>query len=219
MAVDRRGNFFITWSSYGQDTPDAYGVYGRRYNADGIAAGVEHRINATTEGSQYGSSVTSLSPKDFLVVWSGNAPGDDAGVFQAEQGPPGLLASYFNTADFSGTPVRRIDSSINFDYGYKGTPIEGFNFDDWSVRWEGLIHADTTETYTFYVNNAGSAKLWINGEQVIDSGNSGTISLVAGQWYSLRLDYYQTHGLEGRQTAMVQRQRFQAIDFLFPVHL
>jgi hypothetical protein len=194
VVFDRRGNFFITWSSYGQDTPNAYGVYGRRYNADGTASGVETRINGTTEGSQAYSSVTSLSPKDFLVVWSGNAPGDDAGVFQAEQSPPGLLASYFNTADFSGTPVRRIDSAIDFDYGYKGTPIEGFNLDNWSVRWEGSIRANTTETYTFYVDNASSAKLWINGQLVIGSGTSGTISLVAGQWYSIRLDYHQTEG-------------------------
>ncbi len=194
VAMDRRGNFFVTWSSYGQDTSGAWGVYGRRYNADGTSTGDEIRINSTTDGSQAYSSVTSLSPKDFLVVWSGNAPGDDAGVFQAAQCPPGLLASYFNSANFSGTPVQRIDSSINFDYGYKGTPIQGFNLDNWSVRWEGFIRADTSETYTFYVDNANSAKLWINGQLVIGSGTSGSISLLAGQWYSIRMDYYQPTG-------------------------
>jgi hypothetical protein len=195
VAMDRRGNFFVTWTTDGQN------VFGRRFNMDGTAAGCETRINGTTEGAQAYSSVASLSPKDFLVVWSGSAPGDTAGVFQAEQSPPGLVASYFNSADFTGTPIRRIDSAIDFDYGYAGRPFSDFNVNNWSVRWEGLIKAETSETYTFYVDGANSAKLWINGQQVITTGTYGSINLVAGQWYSFRMDYHQT---EGWKTAKLQ---------------
>lgn len=195
VAMDRRGNFFVTW------TTDDQNVFGRRFNEDGTAIGSETRINGTTDGAQGYSSVTSLSPKDFLVVWSGSAPGDTAGVFQAEQSPPGLVASYFNSADFNGSPIQRIDSSIDFDYGYAGRPFGDFNVNDWSVRWEGLIKVDTNETYTFYVDGANSAKLWINGQQVITTGTSGSINLVAGQWYSFRMDYHQT---DGWKTAKLQ---------------
>jgi hypothetical protein len=228
VAMDRRGNFFVTWSSNGQDTPDAWGVYGRRYNADAVSTGVENRINATTDGSQSFSSVTALSPKDFLVVWSGNAPGDTAGVFQAEQCPPGLLASYFHSNDFSGTPERRIDSSINFNYGTVGSPFEGVMGNNWSARWEGLIRAESSESYTFYVDNANSVKLWINGQLVIGSGTTGTISLVAGQWYSFRMDYRPTDG-NGRAAKLqwssdtVAQELIPSTQFTFenpaPVHI
>ena len=188
VAVDRRGNFFVTWSSYGQAAADNWSVYGQRYFANGVAEGDEIRINGSTEGSQAYSSVISLSPKDYLVVWSGNGPGDSSGVFQAEQCPPGLLASYFNNTTLSGTAVQRIDSTINLSLGSAGTPIAGIG-SNWSARWEGLIKANTSETYTFTVCDSTYARLWINDQLVIGPGATGTFNFLAGQWYSFRMDF------------------------------
>ena len=62
----------------------------------------------------------------------------------------GLLGTYYNNADFTGTSVQRIDSAINFDWGNEGSPIQGIDGTTWSARWLGTITADETGTYTFY---------------------------------------------------------------------
>ena len=62
------GGFVVTWTSYNQDG-SSYGVYAQRYNADGSAAGTEFRINESTAGGQYQSSVTALANGGFVVSW------------------------------------------------------------------------------------------------------------------------------------------------------
>ena len=42
VALDQHGNFFITWSSLGQDEADAWSVYGRRYSSDGAGCRPGH---------------------------------------------------------------------------------------------------------------------------------------------------------------------------------
>ena len=56
MAADDAGNFNITWSSQDQDG-DNWGVYGKRYNASGLAQGGEFRVNTSTAKEQMFSSV------------------------------------------------------------------------------------------------------------------------------------------------------------------
>ncbi|KAF0221999.1 MAG: thrombospondin type 3 repeat protein outer membrane domain-containing, partial [Rhodospirillaceae bacterium] len=62
------GGFVVTWTSTGQDA-STYGVYAQRYDADGIAAGVEFRVNNTVSGDQSVRSVTGLADGGFMVVW------------------------------------------------------------------------------------------------------------------------------------------------------
>ena len=174
-------------------------------NADGTANGLEKRINATTDGSQLCSSVTSLSPENYLVVWSGNAPGDTAGVFYAEQGPLGLIATYYNNKSLSGNSVRRIDPTINFtwnaDWNTSNSPAAGIGANYWSARWEGLVQAKDSGAYTFYATADDGVRLWVNGQLLVDgwipegtTTYSGTINLLAGQFYSIRMEYFQENG-------------------------
>ena len=116
----------------------------------------------------------------------------------------GLLGTYYNNADFTGTSVQRIDSAINFDWGNEGSPIQGIDGTTWSARWLGTITADETGTYTFYTTADDGVRLWVNGELLIDHLNntgidsySATIDLVAGQTYSFRMDYQQVSGTAG----------------------
>src|SRR4029450_8469708 len=44
-ASDRKGNFVIVWGSLGQDG-DAYGVFGQRYDANGVRRGAEFQVNS-----------------------------------------------------------------------------------------------------------------------------------------------------------------------------
>ncbi len=50
VAMDASGNFVVTWSSFGQDG-DGWGVYLRRYDANGVAQGGETLVNTYTTGA------------------------------------------------------------------------------------------------------------------------------------------------------------------------
>ncbi|MBD0272274.1 MAG: DUF4214 domain-containing protein, partial [Acetobacteraceae bacterium] len=61
------GGFLVSWGGIGVGAGD---VYGQRFLANGAAAGAEFRINAKTDGYQYGPAVTASGPDGFVVSWS-----------------------------------------------------------------------------------------------------------------------------------------------------
>ncbi len=117
----------------------------------------------------------------------------------------GLSGNYFNNLTLTGSAsVRRIDPTVNFDWG-SGTYASGHNTDGFSVRWTGQVQAQYSETYTFYVNTDDGVRLWVNGIQLVNdwvdrlAEKKGTISLTAGQKYSITLEYYENKGFATAQ--------------------
>ena len=119
----------------------------------------------------------------------------------------GLLGTYFDNPDFTGTSVQRTDAVIDFSWG-TGAPISGIAADTFSVRWTGKVQAQFSETYTFTTTTDDGVRLWVNGVKLIDdwtshapTTTSGTIALTAGQQYDLQMDYYDdTQGATARLT-------------------
>ena len=75
------GGFVVTWQSYGQDG-NVEGIYGQRYDADGIKQGSEFQINTYSTNSQINPSITSLINGDFVVTWeSRGQDGSGSGIF------------------------------------------------------------------------------------------------------------------------------------------
>ncbi|MFH1716715.1 MAG: PA14 domain-containing protein [Planctomycetota bacterium] len=116
----------------------------------------------------------------------------------------GLLGEYFNTMDLSGQPVlTRIDPLVDFDYG-GGSPEPGVvNDDGFSVRWRGEVQAAFTEAYTFYTRTDDGSRLWIDEQLIVDKWawvnrvvdtRSEPIQLVAGERYSVRMEWYNEDG-------------------------
>ncbi|MBS1563972.1 MAG: T9SS type A sorting domain-containing protein, partial [Bacteroidetes bacterium] len=113
----------------------------------------------------------------------------------------GLKGEYYNSNDLSGAIVlTRTDATVSFDWAY-GSPAGNINADNFSVSWSGQVQPLYSETYTFYTSSDDGVQLWVNGQQIInnwtDHGtteNSGTISLVAGQKYSIVMKYYEKGG-------------------------
>ena len=62
------GGFVVVWRSDSQDGSSA-GVYGQRYDAAGVAAGGEFRVNETTAGGQYQPDVSAIAGGGFAVSW------------------------------------------------------------------------------------------------------------------------------------------------------
>ena len=115
----------------------------------------------------------------------------------------GLLAQYFTNATsvspFNGSPVLvTTNSTVNFSSitNWPGTLVGTTNF---TVRWTGSVQAQFNETYSFITTADDGARLYLNGQLLIDdwadktnaTSKTNSVSLVAQQYYSIELDYYQ----------------------------
>jgi hypothetical protein len=142
-----------------------------------------------------------------LYVVTNNSPNSKGGPgtrlaplapsFGSEGSGKGLSAVYYDNIDFTGAQAKRVDSTVNFNWG-SGAPASGVGADTFSVRWTGQVEAPATGTYTFITNSDDGVRLWVNGTQLVNNWtnhgpteNSGNINLTAGQKYSIKLEYYE----------------------------
>lgn len=79
VASDAAGQYVVVWS--GRGAGDREGVFGQRFDANGLAMGGEFLVNTTTGGEQEKPMVAMAPDGRFAVVWTGNGPGDSKGVF------------------------------------------------------------------------------------------------------------------------------------------
>ncbi|WP_190575130.1 PA14 domain-containing protein [Alkalinema sp. FACHB-956] len=111
-----------------------------------------------------------------------------------------MLGQYYAGSNFEQLKLTRSDSTVNFDWG-GGSPDSALATDLFSVRWSGSVIANSSETYTFYTKSDDGIRLWVNGQLLINNWtehalteDQGTITLVAGQKYDIRLEYYENFG-------------------------
>ncbi len=108
----------------------------------------------------------------------------------------GLTGAYFPRKDLTGTPVTRIDPTVNFTWN-KSAPVAGIPADNFSVRWTGQVQPQFSGVTTFFALADDGVRLWVNDVLLVDrwvnnAGEaSGTIILVGGQKYSIRMEYYE----------------------------
>jgi regulation of enolase protein 1 (concanavalin A-like superfamily) len=112
----------------------------------------------------------------------------------------GLLGEYYDNMGFTAKKLTRVDSSVNFDWG-TGSPAPEIGPETFSVRWTGTVTPRYSQSYTFSVTADDGVRLWVNNQLVINqwidqapTTHSGTITLVAGQAYPIRMDYYENGG-------------------------
>ena len=112
----------------------------------------------------------------------------------------GLQATYFDTMNLTGNTVTRIDPTVNFNWG-NGSPDPKIPVDGFSARWTGQLLAAKSEPYTISATADDGVRVWIGGALVVDgwvdeapTEHTGTISLVAGQLYDIRIEYYEDGG-------------------------
>lgn len=108
----------------------------------------------------------------------------------------GLIAEYYNEKDLSQLALVRSDAAIDFDWS-EGSPDASMASDTFSVRWTGQITPQFSQTYTFYARSDDGVRLWIDGQLIIDqwvnqapTEVTGSIALVAGKSYSIRMEYF-----------------------------
>jgi prepilin-type processing-associated H-X9-DG protein len=121
----------------------------------------------------------------------------------------GLLGQYYAYTDWSGTPVVRIDSTINLPFGnpiFYGVPYSApvpgatpsCSSPLKSGTWLGQLRADKSGQYTFYLSCDNEAWLSINGSELLHRQAGGAtmvqeyqstspVSLNAGQWVDIQV--------------------------------
>jgi hypothetical protein len=112
----------------------------------------------------------------------------------------GLRGDYYSGENFDKLELTRIDPQVDFPWG-GNPPDPALGGSGISVRWTGDFSAQFTETYTFYTITDDGIRLWVDGKLILenwthhgDTEDTGTIELVAGQFYSIVMEYFQAGG-------------------------
>jgi hypothetical protein len=111
----------------------------------------------------------------------------------------GLTGAYYSNqlATFTNPPTLvRTDAVVNFDWS-TSPPDAMISTNHFSVIWTGTVLPQFSETYTFYTTNSDGARLWVNGQLLVDdwmdqwpAEESGSLALAAGQQYPITMEYY-----------------------------
>src|SRR4051812_169102 len=106
----------------------------------------------------------------------------------------GLTGQYFFNDNFTGLADTRTEA-VAQNWG-AASPGSGIDADTFSVRWTGQVQPRFTEHYTFTALSNDAARVWVDGQLIVDDWkshtarySSGSIDLVANQLYDIRVDY------------------------------
>ncbi|HVN58320.1 MAG TPA: glycoside hydrolase family 3 C-terminal domain-containing protein [Bacteroidales bacterium] len=151
--------------------------------------------------------IRSLAPAYVRIRFAGTPPllsQLTGSVFYSAAGSQtkGLTGFYFNNQTLEGQPVaQRIDTVVDFHWA-AAPDVPGMPADNFSIRWTGVIRPQTTGKYSFTVAGDDGFRLTVNNQLLIDNwvdeavtAKSGTINLIAGQEYPVKLEYYENAGL------------------------
>ena len=155
----------------------------------------------TLEAAVKAHNTVSLADADIATIGSYlREIGSDEGPAPSALGT-GLSASYYNSVSLGGAVVLSRVEAIDFDWG-SGSPGPGVTKDNFSVRWTGTVAAAASGSHTFQTVSDDGVRVWINGTQVINNwsnhaattNTSAAISLVAGQKYTIKVEYFEKGG-------------------------
>jgi hypothetical protein len=111
VALGASGDFAVTWSSAVQDG-SGYGVFGRRYDADGTPRGDDFRVNTYTTGNQDSPSIAGGAGGRFVIAWQSEAQdGDDDGVFARRYDPSAATTTTTSVTSTTSSSVTTTSST------------------------------------------------------------------------------------------------------------
>lgn len=163
------------------------------------------RLDFYYEGKEAAANDQYLLGEDVLVAPMTGTAFDstplDASLLHTPDGKPGLLGSYFNNVNLSGTPVLvRTDESLTFDWG-AGSPDSKLPADRWSARWEGTVTAGDEAMYLGALSDDG-IRIWVDGMLIVDNWQASDSTVVMDNTYllpahtqhDLKVEYYEDGG-------------------------
>jgi hyaluronate lyase len=113
----------------------------------------------------------------------------------------GLRGAYYSGVNFNVPVFTRIDEAVNFIWNTNSpdpTALPGA----YSARWTGKVKANGGGLYQFFTLSDEGVRLWINGQLIISNWSahawvedSGSLTLAAGQFYDVTLEYFNVSGV------------------------
>jgi len=101
------------------------------------------------------------------------------------------------------TPVlTRLDSQVSFDWGAESPFAPAMGVDYFGVQWNGFVQVPTTGSWEFGADRDNGARIWVGTTQVLNKWENtvgvdfgSAVSLSAGTWVPIKVDFYETWGL------------------------
>jgi|GEM_PF-2286324 len=194
----------LNWNaSYDNMGVKGYKVYRDGVEIANVTSGTSYRDRGLKAGTVYMYSVAAYDSAGNLSSHSEpvyvKTPVSNNNYWYGNGN--GLKGEYYNNKNLTDLKFIRTDETIN-GYWDKYSPDSRIDNDTYSIRWTGQIQPLYSEEYTFYTKSDDGVRLWINGTKLIDNWNDhsetedyGTIRLVAGQKYNIKLEYYNNTGI------------------------
>ena len=141
VAMDKNGNFVVTWESYLQDG-SSYGVEGRRFDSTGTPFGAEFQVNQHTTSDQGYPRVASDPQGNFIVAWqSDGQDGVGPGIFARRYDKSGTaLGSEFQvntyTSGYQTNPSVATDAGGNFVVTWQSASQDGSGLGVFGQRYD-----------------------------------------------------------------------------------
>ena len=115
----------------------------------------------------------------------------------------GLAAEYFADLELKQSVLKRVDVVMDCRWGAGSPAPDVVPADNFAVRWDGFVLPPASGEYVFMTVSDHNARLWIDGELVIDDWpephgpkevRSAPIRLEAGEPRRLRLEFREFGG-------------------------
>ena len=143
IAMDSDGDFVIAWSSYGQDG-SGLEVYAQRFDASGVAQGIEFRVNATSFNHQSSPTIAMDASGDFAVGWASYGQDGSAEAIFAQrytaagtpQGPEFRVNNY--TTNSQRLPSIAMDADGDFVVSWSSDSQDGFGWGIYAQRYNAV---------------------------------------------------------------------------------
>src|SRR5439155_773810 len=129
------GDFLVVWD--GEGSGDDAGIFGQRYAGTGTLLGGAFLVNAYTTGAQGYPAVAVDGLGNFVAVWEGAGPGDDAGIFGRRYdsaGTPQGSEFQVNTVADPGCPGI---STCTLGHFLQENPAVAMGAGGFVVTWDG----------------------------------------------------------------------------------
>jgi hypothetical protein len=149
LAMDADGDFVVTWESYDSELS---GIFARRYNAAGLAQGIEFQVNTRVSTSQLSPVVAMDADGDFVVAWMSYDPDS----IQS----PGIYAQRYDSAGVPQGGEFRVNTTIA---GTQASPSVAMDVDgDFVVSWQS--ETQDGSSYGVYAQRFNSLGVMLGGE-------------------------------------------------------
>jgi trimeric autotransporter adhesin len=171
VAIGNNGSYVVVFNDATSND-----IIAQRYNATGVAQGLNFTVNTTATGSQQNATVAMDSATgDFIVAWDGSGSGDGAGIFYRRFGA-------------NGTALDATEVKANFTVtGTQSNPVISMNsVNDFYLAWvdsaqDGALNSNGVYARQFNALGAISAADVRINTTLADSQQLVSIATAAGK--------------------------------------